>query len=137
MTETRTAVDKGSHDWKTAVKRALGSRDRRMCAGTERLSALVIFCRSSGSLMYGVSDSSHESDKVMNTRLNFEYCTGDLNAPFSVVAAHGSLVNGPDVVQYKLHEHGFEVSAFEMFTGEHSLRLRIEIEVSPEDLLQH
>lgn len=61
----------------------------------------------------------------------------ELNAPFSIVAAHSSLIDGPDVLKDKLDKHGLEVSAFQVFAAEDPLGFGIEVEVSPKDFLEY
>lgn len=72
MTETSTAVDRGSQDWNTVVRSARGSLERRTCGGMVRPRDLVIFCKSSGSLEYKVSGRERNSDEIMQVGLRFK-----------------------------------------------------------------
>ena len=49
----------------------------------------------------------------------------EIHAPLAIVTSRSSIVYGPDVLQYKLDEHGLEVTALEMFRAEYALGLGI------------
>jgi hypothetical protein len=57
MTDTRSAVESGSHAEKRAVRMARGSRERAICDGRLMFSDFVIFSVIAGSLNFNRSEN--------------------------------------------------------------------------------
>lgn len=87
MTETRTAVDKGSHEENSVVIIFLGSRERMIYGGMVMFRDLVIFSRRAGSLPT-LGYFCHEYSGSINV------------IPFTLSPACRSFVRSPNAVQY-------------------------------------
>ena len=88
MTDTSTAVDKGSHKEKTVVRIARGSRERSTWVGTFKARDFVIFSVTVGSLV---------SHQLVSKRDAVE-CGSGFHLPSALVAPCSGLINGPNIL---------------------------------------